>query len=436
METGNRTDRTDRTRARIAGGGWWLGGVLGLVLVFSSAPIALAAPAAGDVETFRGELLEMVSLLGEIAELTPGLADGGRVARLEKRVQSLDSEALRRFSQAVQVAGGWQSSLDWLRLAADELRSVEAPGEAGATQSEGFPDYSALCGVLAPSATILHGALNLAELFESFNIIAQSECDSAPSGDVAPTNALICVLTTVTGELSLAAQSVYDNFSLCSVDVSSVETAAIYDLADGINQQVEQNLDEQVSTRASQASVDDLAAEVQTVEAGLGMLQGSVANLQAEIDDVQVRVTDTQLGVDDLETRVSDVEQSVDDLRIEVQDLADTTAVLSRTLDDFVDSTQSFEALNLQILIEADLEQQDEPAVSLFQLPASVGGFLELAREIVVSTIEANRSAGLDVGSASEYAAEGDLRFNAGAYRDAYQLYREAYHRATGGLER
>ncbi|MEM9291665.1 MAG: hypothetical protein AAGD01_08290 [Acidobacteriota bacterium] len=419
--------------------GWIALGLLALVGLLSTSPAA----AQDLAEVFRGELLEAVGLLGEVVETDPELAESGRIQRLEKEILTAGAESLRPLAAAVAADGVWRSSVDRLRRAADELYQTEAAADPGTTEGGISPPYSSNCGDDRPSTQSLFIGLLLTNLFEGLEIAGQSVCDVATSGDLNALNVVVCGVTAVLGEARLLAQSSYESNSLCSADVDSAEINAAYRLSDQIDGVVEDNLDEQVSTRASQDSLDDHAADVDVqlvrmqndvsgLVSGVANVQAELDNVQAELDDVQVRVTDTQLGVEDLETRVGDIEQSVDDLRIEVQNLADTTSGLAATLDDFIDSSQSFNALNLQILIEDDLERKGTAAVSLFQLPASVGGYLELVREIVITTIEANQAAGQSVGSAFKSVAEGDLLFDAGAYRDAYLLYRDAYHQATG----
>lgn len=424
--------------------------------------MAVPASAQEPAEAFRGELLEAVGLLrvgidpaSELA--TSDLATLSRVEGLEAQILGLDVEALEPLATAVQKNGAWQSSLQRLRQAVGELDPAEGsaalvapaafrgPAELGVTEGEISPPYSSNCGDQRPSTQSLFLGLLLTNLFESLEIAGQSICDVATSGDLNALNVVVCGITAVLGEARLLAESSYESNSLCSGDVDSAEINAAYLLADQIDGVVEDNLDAQVSTRATQDSLDQHATEVDaelaTVESQLALAQSDltglvsgVANLQAELDDVQVRVTDTQLGVDDLETRVSDIEQSVDDLRLDFQDLTDTTDELTVSLDDFIESSQGFEALNLQILIEGDLERKGTAAVSLFQLPSAVGGYLEVVREIVLATIEANEAADQSVGNASEAVTEGDAAFDSGAYRDAYQLYRDAYHQATGRL--
>jgi len=65
--------------------------------------------------------------------------------------------------------------------------------------------------------------------------------------------------------------------------------------------------------------------------------------------------------------------------------------------------------------------------VSYF-LPASVGGHLELVRQIVEESITASQAAGIQVQKALKELARGDAEFAAGAYKDAYLSYSRAYN--------
>ncbi len=82
----------------------------------------------------------------------------------------------------------------------------------------------------------------------------------------------------------------------------------------------------------------------------------------------------------------------------------------------------------IRFLVERNLayEGKKNPVAS-FQLPAALGGQLELAREIVAARMAAITAAGLSTGKATKHIAAGDEKFAAGMYKAAFQRYRKAY---------
>ena len=69
--------------------------------------------------------------------------------------------------------------------------------------------------------------------------------------------------------------------------------------------------------------------------------------------------------------------------------------------------------------------------VASFQLPAAVGGLIELVRETVAEVIQATEAAGEDVHCAPSRLEDGDEAYAIGEYKVAYEAYRRAYQEAA-----
>jgi hypothetical protein len=179
-----------------------------------------------------------------------------------------------------------------------------------------------------------------------------------------------------------------DYLCLCFEEASAVRfddlQAAHRDLA-------EQNLDVDVSTRASQMQLD--AANVAVAD-----LDGDVVAAQAALNAIDGEAAALLAG---------EAEQS--------EFLAD------------------FQELALQLRIESNLLEEGNDRVSMFQLPDTADGFLEVVQVIVENVIQARLDAGRDIGSALEEVFFGDEAYLAGEYKEAYGHYRNAYREATGG---
>ncbi|HVS15630.1 MAG TPA: hypothetical protein VMV46_17025 [Thermoanaerobaculia bacterium] len=73
-------------------------------------------------------------------------------------------------------------------------------------------------------------------------------------------------------------------------------------------------------------------------------------------------------------------------------------------------------------------------AIALFQLPAGFGGLLGEVRAIVEETVAAAADAGGNTASAESWLTDAVEREGAGAYKQAYAAYRNAYQAALGAL--
>jgi len=91
------------------------------------------------------------------------------------------------------------------------------------------------------------------------------------------------------------------------------------------------------------------------------------------------------------------------------------------------------QTLSLRLAIEEVLIASSGPSVALYALPASQGGYINMVRDIVTSTIVNEVAAGQAVnGDGQEDLAEGNDALAAGKYEQAFQLYAEAYRHAVG----
>jgi hypothetical protein len=141
-----------------------------------------------------------------------------------------------------------------------------------------------------------------------------------------------------------------------------------------------------VSSRASQSSVDGLASEIGNIESKLG--DGPGIDIAAELDAITVDLA----------------AQEVD--------------------------RQAYQELSLRLSIEKMLQPGQTGRISLFQLPRSVGGELEMVREVAASAITMRQDAGLPIHDALHYFSLADGHLNGQRYRAAFTAYRLAYQEA------
>jgi len=85
--------------------------------------------------------------------------------------------------------------------------------------------------------------------------------------------------------------------------------------------------------------------------------------------------------------------------------------------------------LILRTQIEANLAEDHDDAVGLYMIPGANGGYLELARAIVIDTIA--KLGGKHTADANKQLAQGDAQQALGNFFKAYSFYRQAYRTAV-----
>jgi hypothetical protein len=235
--------------------------------------------------------------------------------------------------------------------------------------------------------------MGTAFVLEGVKIVAEGACNVAGCWDkIGATCTTLCVLAGVADGAALIANFAVDFFEgeCMNEHMSLLEEV---DSAVGnvwqdvlVNQDaITVGVDVPVSTRASQVSVDGVAAGVAIVDSKLGTPQ--------------------------------------DDIATDIASLADAFANQGEDL-------ATFQDLSVQLAIEEAL-QSSSGRISAFQLPSSVGGKLELVREVVSNAIAMNLAAGENVQDALALFGLGDRHFNFQQYKKAYGYYQQAYQAAT-----
>ena len=104
---------------------------------------------------------------------------------------------------------------------------------------------------------------------------------------------------------------------------------------------------------------------------------------------------------------------------------------LNNRLDTILANTATFQALSVRAEIESMLADRSSPPVAIFVLPASQGGYIEIVRDTVATTIQNELSAGQSVGTAQTNLAQGNAALAAQNYQSAYLSYNAAYLQAV-----
>jgi hypothetical protein len=202
-------------------------------------------------------------------------------------------------------------------------------------------------------------------------------------------------------------------------------------------------------TRASsQASVDRLTTAAAGVDTTLNIIQTVINTTTAKLTVVINNLGLAQGNTDEIEATSQDLQTRSDDLLSSIGTPADqatyngsepsgTAHGLANTIDDRTDTilanTDSFKNLSVRIEIENALATNSNPTVFLFAIPASQGGYLEMVRDIVTTTIVNERAAGQAMsGDPQGLLASGNDALAAKNYEQAYVFYAQAYSHAVG----
>jgi len=172
---------------------------------------------------------------------------------------------------------------------------------------------------------------------------------------------------------------------------------------------VTEKLDVQVSTRASQASLN-------SVQGQEVVLSGDVAKIEGKLDLLNTVADAIETVSNRLDTTSLRVETKIDNLQLQQGQTSD--------------SLKDFRAQLLRMHIEEDLQRSGSATMSLFQLPQIVGGFLEVSRSIVEDTLAKRQAAGVNITFASKFLASAIQQLGLKNYKAAYSDLRRAYQNA------
>jgi hypothetical protein len=189
---------------------------------------------------------------------------------------------------------------------------------------------------------------------------------------------------------------------------------------------VHTNLDVVASTRASQTSVDTAQTQTNSTTADVAKVEGKLDRLGALDDAIESTTKNTIVTSDRLETTSIRLDKTSLRLESKIDNLQLQQGQTNTSLD-------TLKSLWLRMSIEANLTDDEESPLSLFQLPASVGGYLELVRSIVQETLQKRASAGIKVTNATKYFNDGTVKHQAGDFKNAYRLFRKAYQKSVSG---
>jgi hypothetical protein len=215
-----------------------------------------------------------------------------------------------------------------------------------------------------------------------------------------------------------------------STRASQAGVDALQTTASNISASVNDRLDARISTRASQAGVDALQITSNAIISKTDALQITTNALNGKTDALQNTASAINGKTDALQNTTTVISGKTDALQT-------TTNVINSKTDTLNTKLDSFQEMQLRLVIENALLQGPRYNMALLQVPEAQGGLLGRVREIAADTILKMRNSGLSTisGSAIDQAeqalATGDNLLVNRAWKDAFAWYRQAYLHLT-----
>ncbi len=167
--------------------------------------------------------------------------------------------------------------------------------------------------------------------------------------------------------------------------------------------------------------VDSIEAKADSLETAVGSIEAKADSIEAKADALEVKIDSIELKSEDIVVDISALEAKSDALEAK----SDALEGKADAIEAKIDQSQSDDEDLLELHIEEHLYYQDCLA-SLF-LPSSLGGRLELVKDIVEKWITNCESAGYDTSSAWSYFNTAVGYYNTSNYRYAYKYFSKAY---------
>lgn len=195
---------------------------------------------------------------------------------------------------------------------------------------------------------------------------------------------------------------------------------------------VQQNLDVAVSTRATQSSVNTLTNNFNSFNTTFNALN-TLINNRLDVA-VSTRASQTSLTAfnNEFTTFHTEFTTNAATVNTKLDTINSSVNTANTKLDALTITVGDQGKLDLRLKIEEDLSDPGNHPIALFEVPASGGGYLNLARDIVADTIAKMQAAGQGVGNAQAFLAAGDAALAAHDYKTAYAEYGKAYRAAAG----
>lgn len=394
-----------------------------LLLALALPPAVSASPPDSDLEHAREQLLDRIESLQQ--------ATAGVDAYLNARQRG----KLQQANRALEAA-----RLDIVAFDAHDAEQPEPPTDSIVLVE---PDPPSQCDFISPAISIT--LFTIYAVLEEAQAAAKWACLESVAGE---NTAALCAPLEVALVIS---EFLYLDSTICLATQRAANQEAAFENKVGVAEHLNEYVDAEISSLASQESLDSLQ---ETITQELQDLQSLATSLASDFSDLGADFNQASNSIATLTSNTLDMTTDSQNIRFkalvtqaeaeEIDDLAADTqqqmqSIRTQTLQ-INASVQSLNNLLTQLNTAAELKIEREQDATLgraladpdfnvvrYKLPASMNGELERSREVLVRAVLAYGSIGVDTTNASQYLATGDSHFNAGRYLAAYDNFATAY---------
>lgn len=395
-----------------------------------------------DPEAYRQVLLDIVDVADSVTAQMQLSSYRNSLAKLVTDIDLLTTAQLEFITQYAPPAALLQNRIDTVQRALAEdgvsVRQIE------------FPEPETTIAA-CESISSTEGFDSLVSFYTAREILVALTfpCLESVAGE---NDATACTAFKV---IDAALEAVNKGVQSCLQEQRDAYLDAILETEENIADHLESFVDATTSSRATQDSVDDMQSDVTS---GLGLLTTLRSDLDTDLltleddmddviddldnlisdaidlasiaSDIQFRVQENQVDIEDAQTRAADAQETAEEIRTDTQSIISAIETLQTDFDGFTATLSSGLEGSRQAALIAALANENTRIVR-FQLPNAVGGELEQIRELVIQTLTAFNSIGLDTKASSILLTQGDIAYNQGQYLDAYRFFAEAYRTLT-----
>jgi hypothetical protein len=405
--------------------------VLGVLLVAVIASLAASSTAQASETSsqaaFRQQFMAYITQMGHVATTLKATAQGREayaqlnldpsagVARARSAVARMTPAQLSQFQTALSLHPQWQSVPQTLQHLVDRTSHPRRRRSLFIT-----PDDCATAEAAGYTQTDV-------EIGKDAALTADIALEAIPDDTLAVVAHVAAVALWAVPQVALRViEHSYEIANNCQQNDAQATIA--------------NNLDVKVSSRATQSSLDSLTNNFNTFNTAFNTFNDAFNTFNNTFSSLNTLVNnrlDTTISSRASQTSLTDFNNQFTTNATLVNTKLDsiTTSVTNANtkLDNLTVTVNNNGALDLRLKIEEDLSQPGLHPIALFEIPASAGGYLNLARTIVADIIAKMQSVGESVGTAPSFLAAADTSITAHDYRGAYQNLGKAYRAASGG---
>lgn len=360
------------------------------------------------------------------------------LALAQAQLAGLNTKQLAAMHALLSRDARWQAGPATVRTAIDSVGAPKLSGPAGAAANPSLvqgaiagppPGYLSACtAALGDQQGVFYGYWAAAQVASAANAVASGLPDGV---DFTPALIIAGVAFGVANGIAIGLQADLTLGQDCAVGAENATLTSTWPI-DPSNPTGHTPASSQISVTtltslvggvkttldAVQTTTNDITTKLTNLIASLGTAQGTANSILSTTTDLQGRS----------DTLLTSVGAPSSTALTDANGLANT---INAREDTTLANTAALQALDVRLQVERNLASPPAAVIALFALPASQGGYLELARDITTQMIATMNGQGQPVYNASSQLASGNAAYASKQYEAAYTAYSQAYQSAV-----